>query len=426
MTVGVGAPGLFARRNFDKWAFFVVLGLGIAAIITADVMAMPKIEAVAACSGLIAIYAAAVMFLPALRLRPDQVGDNCYYLGLLFTLTSLGLALYRFASSDLGTDSILRNFGIAIGTTIIGLGLRVGITQFREDPEDLEYEAREALASTVRRLRADLDQSVAELQRFSDGARQALAETSEAARNATSEALSSTAARFEAALTETTQAFNENTAGFNKRAVSINRSLEKVVEAVDALTERIASVRPDEQLMQAGMKPALEALQSAVVSFGDALESQKARIDGSFSSLEKFSEAADQFELSASALSRAASEFEGSMSRLGQGTELIERLDETTRSAAAAATTLAEQMNDAASSTGKVAEVAIHRIETAAANLTDRTSTSLSAVEQVSARTVETFQRLNAEFSGSSQSVEHVRRELAELAGWIIARLDRE
>ena len=53
-------------------------------------------------------YAACSAFVPALRVRLDQAGDNAYYLGLLFTLTSMAVALYEFGvatSLDAGSES---------------------------------------------------------------------------------------------------------------------------------------------------------------------------------------------------------------------------------------------------------------------------------------------------------------------------------
>src|SRR4029453_915243 len=41
-------------------------------------------------AALILVYAVSVALIPALRIREDQLGDNCYYLGFLYTLTSLG------------------------------------------------------------------------------------------------------------------------------------------------------------------------------------------------------------------------------------------------------------------------------------------------------------------------------------------------
>src|SRR6266481_4536390 len=41
---------------------------------------------------LMILYVAAVVWAPRLRVRMDQAGDNSYYLGLLFTLSSMAFA----------------------------------------------------------------------------------------------------------------------------------------------------------------------------------------------------------------------------------------------------------------------------------------------------------------------------------------------
>ena len=77
------------------------------------------------------LYALLVVCMPRLRVRMDQAGDNSYYLGLLFTLTSMAFALYDFramtqgGASSSGVQQIVANFGIALSTTIVGILLRV-------------------------------------------------------------------------------------------------------------------------------------------------------------------------------------------------------------------------------------------------------------------------------------------------------------
>src|SRR3954463_14335213 len=61
-------------------------------------------------------YALLLGFARLFRLRDDQSGDNLYYMGFLFTLTSLGVSLYQF-SPEGGSEQIVRNFGIAIAST---------------------------------------------------------------------------------------------------------------------------------------------------------------------------------------------------------------------------------------------------------------------------------------------------------------------
>jgi hypothetical protein len=53
-------------------------------------------------------YAVLAFSARAIRLRDDQTGDNLYYMGFLFTLTSLGVALYQFTTEG-GVEDIVRN-----------------------------------------------------------------------------------------------------------------------------------------------------------------------------------------------------------------------------------------------------------------------------------------------------------------------------
>ena len=86
-------------------------------------------------------YAAALLLARSLRLRDDQSGDNLYYMGFLFTLTSLGAALMHFSAAR-AAEEIVRNFGIAITSTIVGIALRVLFNQMRRDPLEVERIAR--------------------------------------------------------------------------------------------------------------------------------------------------------------------------------------------------------------------------------------------------------------------------------------------
>jgi hypothetical protein len=103
--------------------------------------------------------------LAGLRLHNEQAGDNLYYMGFLFTLTSLGEALYRFNVAD-PIDTIVRNFGVAIVTTICGIGLRIFYNQIRRDPIEIERVARHELAEMARRVRLELEATAREFANF--------------------------------------------------------------------------------------------------------------------------------------------------------------------------------------------------------------------------------------------------------------------
>jgi hypothetical protein len=121
-------------------------------------------------------YALLISMARGLRLRDDQSGDNLYYMGFLFTLTSLGVSLYQFSATR-AAEEIVQNFGIAIGSTIAGIGLRVIFNQMRRDPVEVEQRMRLELAEAARRVRRELDSSVVEFGYFRRNAQQAAADS---------------------------------------------------------------------------------------------------------------------------------------------------------------------------------------------------------------------------------------------------------
>ncbi|WP_246677331.1 hypothetical protein, partial [Mesorhizobium sp. B3-1-8] len=91
--------------------------------------------------------------------------DNLYYMGFLFTLSSLGASLYQFGTSA-STDEIVRNFGIAVTSTITGIALRIFYNQVRRDPADVERAARHELADMTRRVRTEMESVAREFADF--------------------------------------------------------------------------------------------------------------------------------------------------------------------------------------------------------------------------------------------------------------------
>ena len=99
------------------------------------------------------------------RLRDDQSGDNLYYMGFLFTLTSLAVSLYQFSAAG-SAEQIVQNFGIAIASTIAGITLRILFNQMRRDPVEVEATARMELAEASRRVKRELESAILEFGYF--------------------------------------------------------------------------------------------------------------------------------------------------------------------------------------------------------------------------------------------------------------------
>lgn len=110
-------------------------------------------------------YAMCIWMFKALRLRSDQSGDNFYYMGFIYTLTSLAVTLIQYADGTNAAE-IIRNFGVAVASTIAGIVLRIVFNLFRRDPVEVEHESRLELSEAARRVRQELNGMLLEFSHF--------------------------------------------------------------------------------------------------------------------------------------------------------------------------------------------------------------------------------------------------------------------
>ena len=111
--------------------------------------------------------------------EPETIGDNCYYLGFLFTLTSLSIVLFQMGGSNEVNNirPLISGFGVALASTIMGVFLRVVLMQGRNDIVAREREARLSLNQATSELRGALALSIAEIKSFAVEATQLSKET---------------------------------------------------------------------------------------------------------------------------------------------------------------------------------------------------------------------------------------------------------
>lgn len=166
------------RGFVDQWGFMAFAVIGFAAIVSAKWFELDPIwvagGAVVAMFG----YAAIIARSGTGRLRADQAGDNCYYLGLIYTLASLSYAIATFDPNDTAT-TIVQGFGVALATTIFGLILRVFFSQGRPDLENIEEQSRLELTAAATQLKTELNGVVRQMKSFATGLQQITQEVHE-------------------------------------------------------------------------------------------------------------------------------------------------------------------------------------------------------------------------------------------------------
>ena len=194
----------------DLVVFVVCFLLGLALYFVLRSLAAPQLVVTLAVVAVMVFYAIAVAGVPKLRVRLDQAGDNAYYLGLLFTLTSMAVALYEF-SRAIATDersgaaAIIGNFGIALATTIAGIFLRILLNQMRVDLADVERATRIELSESAKQVKATLDSVSNQMGRFLD-------ENQQRTSDQLARIVGATAKTLESFVTDVTKATNDLTA----------------------------------------------------------------------------------------------------------------------------------------------------------------------------------------------------------------------
>jgi hypothetical protein len=237
---------------------------GAVAIVALKLWGVPQLLVTAPPAVLILIYAVLVSQVRYFRLREDRAGDNCYYLGFLFTLCSLVITLIQFLGQR-DTDELIGNFGIALVTTIVGIACRVLLGQFREDPLEIEQEVRAELAEAAGRFKAALDSAVVDLDTFRRANQQAVqdamvqhraffAEHAELLSGATRATMSGVAAAAEE---------------FTGHAAAFNAQAKRVVAALAGLDAKIAAIQVPQDILTRHLAPLSEAVDQLARLMGE-------------------------------------------------------------------------------------------------------------------------------------------------------------
>ena len=188
--------------------------------------------------GLIIVYAVVSRTVHTFRLSSERVGDNCYYLGFLFTLVSLSNALYSFGYGDDDTiNYVISNFGIALGSTIVGMLMRVMFNQMKIEPEQIEERIKENLTDTGHRLTGEIENVIGEMNSLSSTLKNSMTEALES-----TDSLLKDSKKRHASLVDSIDKLTEDVIARNeKSATAINDSIERITgtSSLEAPTQTI-------------------------------------------------------------------------------------------------------------------------------------------------------------------------------------------
>jgi hypothetical protein len=187
-------------------------------------------------------------------LSDEKFADSCYYLGFLFTITSIVFSLFDLPNIGTQMSVIAVRFGAAMISTLLGLSVRVFMVSFREDLDDAMKFAEDKVIESTHRLG---DQLTIAVDRFRDFQSQV--------DEATTHSISKVAVGIEA-LTKSygeqlTQFFAqlaaENTKAFKASQADVHDASARLSSSVDGYV--------------AGLKQSIGSIENRVIEFSDVV-----------------------------------------------------------------------------------------------------------------------------------------------------------
>lgn len=346
---------LVERGWIDRWGFIGFAFGGAVLIIFAKAFNADPVWVAIGAAGAIVLYAVIVQRSGTGRLRGDQAGDNCYYLGLIFTLVSLAHAIFTFDPVNTAT-TIIQGFGVALATTIVGLVLRVFFNQTRADVVEVEDTARLELADTAGRLKSELSQIVVSMNDFGRQMRQSLEEMQGEVATTLTEVKTEAATVVKAQADDATSrskrlltATDKVVSGFERSASSFSQleashsgladsiaSIEQAAGSTRMTLEEIASQASELQEMQRGMSGTVSTVNDVALQ----VLQQVHAFDGAASRFEQqMSARFDALKAVPEDIARdTANGIEASLTRLTASLDaLVEKQDQISREAVAMA-----------------------------------------------------------------------------------------
>ncbi len=253
------------RGFIDQWGFMFFAVAGFIGIVFAKSFSISGgWVAVVAVIAMIA-YAYVISKAGTGRLRADQAGDNCYYLGLIYTLASLSYAIATFDPANTAS-TIVQGFGVALATTIAGLILRVFFNQGRPDLENIEEQIRLDITDATSRLKSQLTDSVRQMSDFSHLLQQSIKETHIASRDSIQELTKSALEELKEVVKESKDSIQNETQNYQERSRKFISVTDKLLKGLEEHCDSLQSLNHSNQMLSQAAIDAKSLAESATVT----------------------------------------------------------------------------------------------------------------------------------------------------------------
>jgi len=246
---------LESREDRSSWQhlllargqFFVAFVLGTAGIVTSKWFGLPQLVTTAIPVLVLCAYFGLVILATDVQTvgADEGVADSFYYLGLLYTLVSMGITLFQFEAYADNAAHIVSNFGVAIATTIFGLFFRVFLLQLHPTLTETEKRAHQSLAEAAYRLRDELDNAVLEIRSFQTNLVDTTNEQTSTMVRHFSSMVESVTEKFQDTVATSMKDLPDEFAKFSANASRLSKAGSRTALASERLAERIEAIEVD-------------------------------------------------------------------------------------------------------------------------------------------------------------------------------------
>ena len=179
------------REILDRTVFAVAFGLGVGGVLLLKTMQVHPFLAAGYAALVLVLYAIIAGIRGRIKIESETIGDNCYYLGFLFTLASLAHTLYLISDPTTGggrpvdIPEVISGFGVALSSTICGVFLRVFLMQLRPDFVAKDREIRADINRAFKNFRKEMTALLLQTKRYATESVQLASERDEHLRRLT-------------------------------------------------------------------------------------------------------------------------------------------------------------------------------------------------------------------------------------------------
>ena len=296
-------PNIKLRRTSAgdlKNFFFLFTIMGIASIFFVRTFTFDSLIFQMTVPGLVIVLYSVLIFQKGKNvLSQDQLGDSVYYLGFILTLWALILALYDL-SEDPKAEDIISKFAIALVTTVVGIFVRVFMSQFAPAQEDINEMSEKMLSDTALNLKTQLDVTIITFTGLIDELSRKTSETLEKNSLELSTFLKENSEEFSKAskkiinnLNNASDTLIQKSSSLDKTLEGLNNTTENFNENLNALNSALTQNNPAKEISNLqdvfeNMSKSMESYKEIVTTDLKEISSNKKEI---FKSLEESREA---------------------------------------------------------------------------------------------------------------------------------------